>query len=131
MHYGKWRVLDRVDVEVKPGEVVGLLGPNGAGKTTTFYLLMGLLTPDGGSIELNGRDVTRMPIYKRARLGLGYLSQEASVFRKLSVRDNVLGVLEVMNVPSAGRRGRLEELLGELGITHLADRKGYNLSGGE
>jgi len=131
MHYGKWRVLDRVDVEVKPGEVVGLLGPNGAGKTTTFYLLMGLLTPDGGSIELNGRDVTRMPIYQRARYGLGYLSQEPSVFRKLSVRDNVLGVLEVMKVPPAKRRARLDALLGELGIAHLADRKGYNLSGGE
>ena len=131
MHYGKWRVLDRVDVEVKPGEVVGLLGPNGAGKTTTFYLIMGLLVPDGGSIALGGHDVTRMPIYQRARLGLGYLSQESSVFRKLSVRDNVMGVLEVLGVPAAERKKRLDELLGELGIAHLADRKGYNLSGGE
>jgi lipopolysaccharide export system ATP-binding protein len=130
-HYGKWRVLDRVDVEVKPGEIVGLLGPNGAGKTTTFYLLVGLLVPDGGSITLNGQDVSRMPIYKRARLGLGYLAQEASVFRRLTVRDNVLGVLEIMKTPSAERRRRLDELLGELGIAHLADRKGYNLSGGE
>ncbi|MBI5837251.1 MAG: LPS export ABC transporter ATP-binding protein [Candidatus Eisenbacteria bacterium] len=130
-HYGKWRVLDRVDVEVAPGEVVGLLGPNGAGKTTTFYLLVGLLVPDGGSITLNGRDVSRMPIYRRARLGLGYLAQEASVFRRLTVRDNVLGVLEVMKTPAAERRRRLDELLGELGIAHLADRKGYNLSGGE
>jgi lipopolysaccharide export system ATP-binding protein len=131
MHYGKWRVLDRVDVEVKPGEVVGLLGPNGAGKTTTFYLLMGLLVPDGGTILLSGHDVTRMPIYQRARLGLGYLSQESSVFRKLSVRDNVLGVLEVLGVHAAERKKRLDQLLGELGIAHLADRKGYNLSGGE
>jgi lipopolysaccharide export system ATP-binding protein len=131
MHYGKWRVLDRVDVEVRPGEIVGLLGPNGAGKTTTFYLVVGLLVPHGGSITLNGQDVTRMPIYKRARLGLGYLAQEASVFRRLSVRDNVLGVLEIMKIPSAERRRRLDDLLGELGIAHLADRKGYNLSGGE
>ncbi|HVP38537.1 MAG TPA: LPS export ABC transporter ATP-binding protein [Candidatus Saccharimonadales bacterium] len=130
-HFGKWRVLDRVDVEVQPGEIVGLLGPNGAGKTTTFYLLVGLLTPDGGSITLNGQDVTGVPIYRRARLGLGYLAQEASVFRRLTVRDNVLGVLEVMGIPAAERRQRLEELLAELGIAHLADRKGYNLSGGE
>jgi len=130
-HYGRWRVLDRVDVEVGAGEIVGLLGPNGAGKTTTFYLLVGLLVPDGGTVELDGKDVSRMPIYQRARHGLGYLAQEASVFRKLTVRDNVLGVLEVMKYPSAERRRRLDELLGELGIAHLADRKGYNLSGGE
>ena len=130
-HYGKFRVLDHVDVEVAPGEVVGLLGPNGAGKTTTFYMLVGLLVPDEGVITLNGVDVTRMPIYKRARLGLGYLAQEPSVFRNLTVKDNVLGVLEVMRTPSAMRRRRLDELLGELGVAHLADRKGYNLSGGE
>ena len=130
-HYGKRRVLDQVDVEVGPGEVVGLLGPNGAGKTTTFYMLVGLLVPERGSITLNGHDVTRMPIYKRARLGLGYLAQEPSVFRGLTVRDNVLGVLEVMKTPSQEKRSRLDELLGELGIAHLADQKGYNLSGGE
>ncbi len=130
-HYGKFRVLDHVDVEVAPGEVVGLLGPNGAGKTTTFYMLVGLLVPDEGVITLNGVDVTRMPIYKRARLGLGYLAQEPSVFRNLTVKDNVLGVLEVMRTPSAMRRRRLDELLGDLGVAHLADRKGYNLSGGE
>lgn len=130
-HYGKLKVLDQVDVEVAPGEVVGLLGPNGAGKTTTFYMLVGLLVPDEGVITLNGRDVTRMPIYKRARLGLGYLAQEPSVFRNLSVKDNVLGVLEVMGTPPRERRTRLDELLGELGVAHLADRKGYNLSGGE
>ncbi len=130
-HYGKWRVLDHVDVEVGPGEIVGLLGPNGAGKTTTFYLLVGLLRPDEGRILVDGRDVTRLPIYRRARMGLGYLSQEASVFRKLSVRHNVQGVLEVMGVPAAQRKARLDELLGELGIDHLADRKGHHLSGGE
>jgi lipopolysaccharide export system ATP-binding protein len=130
-HYGKRRVLDQVDVEVGPGEVVGLLGPNGAGKTTTFYMLVGLLVPEQGTITLNGHDVTRMPIYKRARLGLGYLAQEPSVFRGLTVRDNVLGVLEVMKTPSKEKRSRLDELLGELGIAHLADQKGYNLSGGE
>jgi lipopolysaccharide export system ATP-binding protein len=130
-HYGKRRVLDQVDVEVGPGEVVGLLGPNGAGKTTTFYMLVGLLVPEQGTITLNGHDVTRMPIYKRARLGLGYLAQEPSVFRGLTVRDNVLGVLEVMKTPSKEKRIRLDELLGELGIAHLADQKGYNLSGGE
>ena len=129
--YGKTRVVDGVSLEVHPGEVVGLLGPNGAGKTTTFYMIVGFLKANAGRILLGDHDITRLPMYRRARLGIGYLPQEASVFRKLSVKDNILAVLETLDLSPAQRAKRLEELLAELDITKLADRVGYNLSGGE
>jgi len=129
--FGKHRVVDGVSLSVGPGEVVGLLGPNGAGKTTTFYMIVGFLRADQGRILLGDRDITRVPMYRRARLGIGYLPQEASVFRKLSVKQNILAVLEVLPMNKSERNKRLEELLAELDLTHLADRKAYHLSGGE
>ena len=129
--YGKTRVVDGVSLEVHPGEVVGLLGPNGAGKTTTFYMIVGFLKANQGRITLGGHDITRLPMYRRARLGIGYLPQEASVFRKLSVKDNILSILETLDLTPAERKKRLEELLAELDIAKLADRVGYNLPGGE
>jgi len=130
-YYGNWKVVDKVTVEVQRGEVVGLLGPNGAGKTTTFYLIVGLLRSDSGRIEVDGRDVTREPMHVRARIGIGYLQQEPSIFRRLTVRENILAILETLKLPSKERAQRLDQLLEELNIGHLADRKGYNLSGGE
>jgi lipopolysaccharide export system ATP-binding protein len=130
-HYGKWKVVDGVTVEVRRGEVVGLLGPNGAGKTTTFYLIVGLLRGDGGSIRVDGRDITRMPMHQRARLGIGYLQQEPSIFRRLTVRENILAILETLPMSRGDRSNRLDQLLDELNIGHLADRRGYHLSGGE
>jgi lipopolysaccharide export system ATP-binding protein len=130
-YYGRWRVVDDVTFNVCRGEVVGLLGPNGAGKTTSFYMIVGLLPPTRGRILLEGRDITDEPVYRRARLGLGYLSQEPSIFRRLSVRDNVLAVLETMPLSKAERTARLGELLEELNLTHLADRAATKLSGGE
>jgi lipopolysaccharide export system ATP-binding protein len=130
-YYGQWKVVDGVTVEVRRGEVIGLLGPNGAGKTTTFYLIVGLLRADGGRITVDGRDITRMPMHRRARLGIGYLQQEPSIFRRLTVRENILAILETLPMKSSERSGRLDQLLEELNITHLADRKGYHLSGGE
>ena len=130
-HYGHWRVVDGVSIEVERGEVVGLLGPNGAGKTTTFYLIVGLLRVDGGQIFVDGKDVTRVPMHERARIGIGYLSQEPSIFRRLTVRENILAILETLPISSKERASRLDQLLQELNIAHLADRKGYNLSGGE
>ncbi len=130
-YYGNWKVVDKVTIEVQRGEVVGLLGPNGAGKTTTFYLIVGLLRSDGGRIDVDGRDVTREPMHVRARIGIGYLQQEPSIFRRLTVRENILAILETLKLSSKERAQRLEELLEELNIGHLADRKGYNLSGGE
>jgi len=124
-------VVDQVGVSVAAGEIVGLLGPNGAGKTTTFRMCMGMVRPDRGSIQFRGQDVTTMPIYRRARLGLGYLAQEPSVFRKLSVLDNLLAVLEVRRLPRAERQRRAEELLEEFGLARLRDSKGEVLSGGE
>jgi len=129
--YGKHEVVRGVSVRVRPGEVVGLLGPNGAGKTTTFYMIVGFLKAHAGTIHLGNRDVTRMPMYRRARLGMGYLPQEASVFRKLTVRQNIEAVLETLDLSKTERRQRLEELLNELDIAKVADRKGFNLSGGE
>jgi lipopolysaccharide export system ATP-binding protein len=130
-YYGNWKVVDKVTIEVQRGEVVGLLGPNGAGKTTTFYLIVGLLRADGGRIEFDGRDVTRAPMLERARVGIGYLQQEPSIFRRLTVRENILAILETLKLSSKERAQRLTQLLEELNIGHLADRKGYNLSGGE
>lgn len=136
-NYGSRQVVKGVDLSVKSGEVVGLLGPNGAGKTTTFYMVVGLVVADGGDIELDGRSITRLPIYKRARLGVSYLPQEASVFRKLSVEDNIRAILE-MQVDENGRaldtseiEHRLEMLLDELQIKHLRTNAALSLSGGE
>ena len=124
-------VVDHVTLGVRRGEIVGLLGPNGAGKTTTFYMIVGLIRPDKGSIVFEGRDITREPIYRRARMGLGYLSQEPSVFRKLTVEQNLAAVLETMPVSRAERRDRTERLLGELGLARVARQMAYTLSGGE
>jgi lipopolysaccharide export system ATP-binding protein len=130
--YGGRRVVDGVSVSVHAGEVVGLLGPNGAGKTTTFYMCVGLTAPDTGSVTMNDTDITQQPMFARARLGIGYLPQEASVFRKLSVRDNVMAILETMDFPStAAREERLNELLDELGLLHLTSSMASALSGGE
>ena len=129
--YGPWKVVNQVSIEVQRGEVVGLLGPNGAGKTTTFYLIVGLLRVDGGQILVDGQDITRMPMHERARTGIGYLQQEPSIFRKLTVRENILAILETLPMSKAERAERLAALLEELNIAHLANRKGYNLSGGE
>ncbi len=129
--YGSRRVVKEIDLEVKPGEVVGLLGPNGAGKTTTFYMIVGLIKPDGGAIFLDGIDISSMPMYRRARQGINYLPQENSVFRKLSVEDNIMAILEMMDMDRNERKVRLGELLGELDLTGLAKNMAYSLSGGE
>ena len=125
------KIVRGVSVHVKFGEVVGLLGPNGAGKTTTFYMVVGLVRPDHGRVVLDGTDITKMPMYQRARHGIGYLSQEPSVFRKLSVADNLLAILETMDLSRSERVERRDGLLKELGIEHLANSKAYTLSGGE
>ena len=129
--YGKRKVVDDVSVTVRPGEVVGLLGPNGAGKTTTFYLIVGLLRPQAGSIALGDDDLTDDPVYLRARRGIGYLSQEPSIFRRMTVRENVLAVLETLGIPRKEQLERLDGLLEELNLKPLADRSGGQLSGGE
>jgi lipopolysaccharide export system ATP-binding protein len=129
--YQRRRVVDSVDLEVRQGEIVGLLGPNGAGKTTTFYMVVGLIPPDRGKVFLDDRDITKVPMYKRARLGVGYLAQEPSVFRKLTVEENVLAILETLPLKRKERKERLESLLEELSITHLRKSKAYSLSGGE
>ncbi len=125
------QVVGGVSLEVGPGEVVGLLGPNGAGKTTTFYMIVGLITPDAGSVFVNGEDVTSLPMYKRARMGIGYLAQEPSVFRKLTVEENIRSVLEFLDISDAEAEKLLKTHMEELGISHLADTKAYALSGGE
>ena len=130
--YGGRTVVKGVSISVQAGEIVGLLGPNGAGKTTTFYMCVGLAAPDTGSVYLGERDITKEPMFSRARLGIGYLPQEASVFRKLSVRDNILAILETMEFPSKkAREDRLQELLHELGVTHVQHSMASALSGGE
>ena len=129
--YKKRTVVRNVSVSVRQGEVVGLLGPNGAGKTTTFYMIVGMIRPNEGNVTLDGTDITRMAMYKRARMGIGYLSQEASVFRKMTVEENLLSILQVMKMSSADRTKRCEQLMSDLNITHLARSKGYTLSGGE
>jgi lipopolysaccharide export system ATP-binding protein len=129
--YRRRRVVNDVALRLQQGEIVGLLGPNGAGKTTTFYMIVGLIPPMAGHIFLDGQNITSMPMYRRARLGIGYLSQEPSVFRKLSVEDNILAILETLPISAAERRERLEELLDELSIKHLRHSKAFSLSGGE
>jgi lipopolysaccharide export system ATP-binding protein len=129
--YNGRRVVNNVDLSIKRGEVVGLLGPNGAGKTTTFYIIVGLISPDEGSIILNNDDISVWPMYMRARKGINYLPQEASIFRKLTVEENILAILETLNISQKEREERLQELLGELDLSHLAKNKAYSLSGGE
>lgn len=129
--YGRRRVVDDVSLHVEKGEVVGLLGANGAGKTTTFYMIVGLEHPDSGTVQLGERDVTQLPMYLRARLGLGYLPQEPSVFRKMTAAQNILAVLETMGLRRRERLTRLEELLEEFGIAHVRNTRGDALSGGE
>ncbi|HEX8179460.1 MAG TPA: LPS export ABC transporter ATP-binding protein [Pyrinomonadaceae bacterium] len=129
--YGRRRVVDGVSLHVEQGEVVGLLGANGAGKTTTFYMIVGLERPEAGRVRLGKRDITKLPMYLRARLGLGYLPQEPSVFRKLTAAENILAVLETMPIRRRERFKRLEELLQEFGIAHVRHTRGDSLSGGE
>jgi lipopolysaccharide export system ATP-binding protein len=124
-------VVDGISLEISKGEIVGLLGPNGAGKTTTFYMIVGLVKPDDGHVFLDGKDITSLPMYRRARMGVGYLPQEPSVFRKLTVAENILLVLEMMGVPKKERREKLESLLSELNIGNIRDQQGQVLSGGE
>lgn len=129
--YGGRKVVNGLSLEVKRGEIVGLLGPNGAGKTTTFYMVVGLITPDDGQIIFNDKNITRFPMYKRANCGIGYLAQDSSVFRRLTVQENIMAILEAIGVPRQERKKRLEKLLSELDISHLAKNKAYTLSGGE
>ena len=129
--YKKRTVLKNVSLHVKKGEAVGLLGPNGAGKTTCFYCVTGLITPDYGDVYINGQDITAMPMYKRAKMGIGYLPQESSIFRTLSVEDNIKAILEIVEDDEASRENRLEELLNEFSIAHLRKSPALSLSGGE
>ena len=124
-------VVDGVDLEFRQGEVTGLLGPNGAGKTTTFYIIVGFIRPDAGRVYLGERDISRLPMYKRAREGIGYLPQESSIFRRLTVEENLMAILETLPLSRAARRERMEELLEDLGVTHIRKSRGYQLSGGE
>ena len=129
--YRKRKVVNDVDVRVSQGEIVGLLGPNGAGKTTTFYMMVGLIPPNDGEVYLDEQELTDVPMFKRARAGIGYLAQEPSIFRRLTVEENIMAILETMGLPRAERKAQLERLLDELGLKHLRDAKAYSLSGGE
>ncbi len=129
--YGKKTVVKGASVKVKKGEIVGLLGPNGAGKTTTFYMITGMIRPNNGKILINDKDVTRLPMYKRARKGIAYLPQEASIFQKLTVEENLLAIMQMLGVSRKERKERCAYYLDELSITHLAKSRGYQLSGGE
>ncbi|HCR04633.1 MAG TPA: hypothetical protein DIU18_05560, partial [Gemmatimonadetes bacterium] len=129
--YRKRKVVHDVAIAVSQGEIVGLLGPNGAGKTTTFYTIVGLIPPDAGRVTLDDADITDTPMYRRARMGIGYLAQEPSVFRKLTVEDNVRAILETLHLPKDEEKKRLEELLDELSISHLRNNRAFSLSGGE
>jgi lipopolysaccharide export system ATP-binding protein len=129
--YKKRTVVRNVSVSVRQGEVVGLLGPNGAGKTTTFYMITGMIHPNEGTVTLDDTEITRHAMYKRARMGIGYLPQEASVFRKMTVQENIMAILQVMDMTTAERKQRCDRLLSDFNITHLATSKGYMLSGGE
>ncbi|HZF99634.1 MAG TPA: LPS export ABC transporter ATP-binding protein [Chitinophagales bacterium] len=129
--YRKRKVVNHVSVDVSQGEIVGLLGPNGAGKTTTFYQIVGLVKPDDGQIYLDNKEITKLPMYRRAQLGIGYLPQEASIFRKMTVEDNVKSVLEFTDIPKNVQREKLESLLDEFGLQHIRKSRGDLLSGGE
>jgi len=129
--YGARTVVNEVDVHVRSGEIVGLLGPNGAGKTTTFYILVGMIRPNGGSVLFDGRDVTKLPMYKRARQGIGYLPQEPSVFRRMTVEENLLAILETLDLGAQARKERMEALLEDMQLTHVRKNRGTQLSGGE
>ena len=129
--YRKRTVVNEVSLEVAQGEIVGLLGPNGAGKTTSFYMITGMIRPTRGAVYLDKQEITDYPMYRRAQMGIGYLTQEASIFRKLSVEDNIMSILETLNLSKQERSKRLESLLSELNITHIRKSKGYMLSGGE
>jgi lipopolysaccharide export system ATP-binding protein len=129
--YGSRVVVNHVSVEVKQGEIVGLLGPNGAGKTTTFYMVVGLIKPDDGEVFLDDKNITKLPMYKRAQMGIGYLPQEASVFRKLTVEDNIAAVLELTKLSKAAQKEKLEALLDEFRLHHVRKNNGDSLSGGE
>ena len=129
--YKKRKVVNQVSIDIEQGEIVGLLGPNGAGKTTVFYMIVGMIKPKSGKIYLDDQEITRQPMYKRARMGIGYLSQEQSIFRRLTVEQNILAILETLNISKEERASRLESLLMELNIAHLAKNKAYTLSGGE
>jgi len=129
--YKKRTVVDNVSIDVKQGEIVGLLGPNGAGKTTTFYMIVGMIRPTEGQVFVDDVEITRIAMYQRARMGIGYLSQEASVFRKMTVEENIMAVLQMMALPVSERRSRCQQLMEDFSIAHLARSKGYMLSGGE
>lgn len=129
--YKKRFVVNEVSVDVKQGEVVGLLGPNGAGKTTTFYMMVGMIKPNMGDVFINQQNITNLPMYKRARLGIGYLPQEPSIFRKMSVEDNIMAVLEFRKLSAGARKQRCDELINELGVSQIRKTPGYALSGGE
>ena len=129
--YKKRAVVNNVSVQVQQGEVVGLLGPNGAGKTTTFYMIVGMIKPNDGKVFLENKEITNEPMYKRARMGIGYLPQEASIFRRLSVEDNIIAVLQMMNLANEERKEKQESLLNELGIVNVRKNLGFQLSGGE
>jgi len=129
--YDGKKVVDGVNIEISRGEIVGLLGPNGAGKTTTFYMVVGMLKPDKGKIIFDNKDITKLAMYRRARRGIGYLSQEPSIFRKLTVEENIMAILETLHLPRSVRKKRLDQLLSELDIAHLSKKKAYVLSGGE
>ncbi len=124
-------VVDGVDLEFRQGEVTGLLGPNGAGKTTTFYIIVGFILPDAGVVSFGEQNISRLPMYKRSRLGIGYLPQESSIFRQLTVEQNIMAILETLPLSRSERKDRLEELLEEMRITHIRKSRGYQLSGGE
>ena len=130
-YYGKHRVVNDVSIEIGQGEIVGLLGPNGAGKTTTFYMITGMIKPTRGSVYIGGRDISKYPMYRRSRMGIGYLSQEPSIFRRLSVEDNIMAILETLPLNRKERKERLESLLDELALKKLRKNKAYTLSGGE
>jgi len=129
--YKKRKVVNKASVQVSKGEIVGLLGPNGAGKTTTFYMITGMIKPDAGKVFLDEEEITKIPMYKRARMGIGYLPQEASIFRRLTVEENILAVLEMTNLDREARLKKCESLLNELSITNIRKSKGFQLSGGE
>lgn len=129
--YSKRHVVNDVSIFVRQGEIVGLLGPNGAGKTTTFYMITGMIKPNRGQIQINDKDITGLPMYRRARRGVAYLPQEASIFRKLTVEENLLAIMQMLGVPKKERKQKCEQYLNELNITHIAKSRGYHLSGGE